>query len=101
MSQRILTYVSPEEYLRLERQAEYESEYLHGEIFAMSGASRAHRLITMNLSVELGQQLRGRPCEAYAGDMRLKVCSVGLYTYPDVCVVYGEPQFEDAELDTY
>ena len=100
MSQRILTYVSPEEYLRLERQAEYKSEYLNGEIFAMSGASREHNLLTVNIGRELSQQLRSRPCEAYMSDMRVKVRSVGLYTYPDVIVVCGEPQFEDHEVDT-
>src|ERR1041385_7127366 len=100
MSQRILTYISSEEYLRLERQAEYKSEYLNGEIFAMSGASRAHNLITANITGELRQQLRGRPCETYAGDMRVKVSASSFYTYPDVVVVCGEPQFEDSELDT-
>lgn len=100
MSQRILTYISPEEYLERERQAEYKSEYLNGEIFAMSGASRAHNLITMNLSVQFGLQLKGKPCEAYAGDMRLRVRSANFYTYPDLVVVCGTPQFEDRELDT-
>jgi Uma2 family endonuclease len=100
MSQRILTYISPEEYLRLERQAEYKSEYLNGEIFAMSGASRAHNLITMNIGSELSLQLVGRPCEAYGSDMRVKVASVGFYTYPDISVVCDEPIFEDAEVDT-
>src|SRR5437588_8086065 len=100
MSQRILTYISPDEYLRLERQAEYKSEYLNGEIFAMSGASREHNLLTVNIARELSQQLRGRPCESYASDMRVKVRANGLYTYPDVIVVCGEPQFEDQEVDT-
>jgi Uma2 family endonuclease len=100
MSQRLLTYISPEEYLQLERQAEYKSEYLNGEIFAMSGASRAHNLITVNISAELSGQLRGRPCEAYAGDMRVKIASVSFYTYPDIVAVCGEPCFEDAEFDT-
>jgi Uma2 family endonuclease len=100
MSQRILTYISPEEYLRRERQAEYKSEYLNGEIFAMSGASREHNLITVNIGAELNRQLRGKPCEAYTSDMRVKVRSNGLYTYPDVIVVCGEPQFEDKEVDT-
>ena len=49
---------------------------------------------------ELRQRLRGRDCEVYPGDMRVKVSPSGLYTYPDVAVVCGEPQFEDAELDT-
>ena len=100
MSQRILTYVSPDEYLRLERQAEYKSEYLNGEMFAMSGASRQHNLITVNIARELSQQLKGRPCEAYTTDMRVKVRSNTFYTYPDVIVVCGEPQFEDKEVDT-
>jgi Uma2 family endonuclease len=100
MSQRLLTYISPEEYLRRERLAEYKSEYLNGEIFAMSGASRAHNLVTINISREISQQLRGRPYETYASDMRVKVSSARFYTYPDVVVVCGEPRFEDSELDT-
>jgi Uma2 family endonuclease len=100
MSQRILIYVSPDEYLRLERQAEYKSEYLNGEIFAMSGASRQHNLVVGNVFGELRQQLRDRPCQAYVNDMRVKVRSNTFYTYPDVAVVCGEPQFEDKEVDT-
>ncbi|HYT50180.1 MAG TPA: Uma2 family endonuclease, partial [Pyrinomonadaceae bacterium] len=100
MSQRILTYISPEEYLRRERQAEYKSEYLNGEIFAMSGASREHNVITTNFSRELSSQLKGGPCEVYSSDMRVKVRSNGLYTYPDVIVVCDEPKFEDQEVDT-
>src|SRR2546429_1224082 len=100
MSQGILTYVSPDEYLRLERQAEYKSEYLNGEIFAMSGASRQHNLITGNIGAEFNRQLKGKPCEAYTSDMRVMVRSNGFHTYPDVIVVCGEPQFEDKEVDT-
>lgn len=100
MSQQIKPYISPQEYLRLERQAEYKSEYLNGEIFAMTGASRQHNLITLNISSSLLGQLKGRPCEVYAVDMRVKVRANGLYTYPDVAVVCGEPEFEDDSVDT-
>jgi len=100
MSQKILTFISPEEYLRRERQAEHKSEYLNGEIFAMGGASEAHNLIAGNIFGELRPQLRERPCRAYISDMRVKVRSNGLYTYPDVVVVCGEPEFEDEEVDT-
>jgi len=93
-------YLTPEEYLAQERRAEYKREYFKGEIFAMAGASREHNLIAGNLSRELGNQLRDRPCEVYQSDMRVKVSSTGLYTYPDVVVVCGEPRFEDAEADT-
>ncbi|MCL4204088.1 MAG: Uma2 family endonuclease [Pirellulaceae bacterium] len=92
--------LTPQEYLSRERRAETKSEYLRGEMFAMSGASREHNLIATNVSAELQQQLRERPCEVYQADMRVKVSPTGLYTYPDVTVVCGEPQFEDAEVDT-
>ena len=92
--------ISPEEYLALERQAETKSEYLDGEIFAMTGASRKHNRLSVNLTVALDSQLRARGCEVYVNEMRVKVSTTGLYTYPDVIVVCGEPQFEDAEVDT-
>jgi Uma2 family endonuclease len=93
-------YLTPQEYLALERRAERKSEYLRGEMFAMTGASREHNLIAANVSRELGQQLRERPCEVYQAGMRVKVSVTGLYAYPDVTVECGEPQFEDAEVDT-
>jgi Uma2 family endonuclease len=91
---------TPAEYLALERKALYKSEYLDGEIFAMSGASREHNLICVNISSAFHAQLSQRPCEVYVGDMRVKVSPTGLYTYPDVVVACEEPQFEDAEVDT-
>lgn len=93
-------YLTPQQYLARERRAETKSEYLRGEVFAMSGASRKHNLVATNVAGELRQQLRDRDCEVYPSDMRVKVSPTGLYTYPDVTVVCGEPEFEDAEVDT-
>jgi Uma2 family endonuclease len=100
MSRQIKPFITPEEYLALERTADYKSEYLHGEVFAMTGASRRHSLIAANISRTLGNQLVDRPCELYVSEMRVKVSASGLYTYPDVAVVCGEPKFEDGFLDT-
>ncbi|MGI9065913.1 MAG: Uma2 family endonuclease [Pyrinomonadaceae bacterium] len=100
MSRQIKSYITPEEYLALERKADYRSEYLHGEIFAMTGASREHNIIATNIVISLGNQLKGRPCELYVNEMRVKVDAVGLYTYPDVAVVCGEPELEDKYVDT-
>jgi Uma2 family endonuclease len=94
------TFVTPGEYLDLERKAEIRSEYIAGHIYAMSGASRRHNLIAGNLHGLIWNQLRGRACEAYMGDMRVKVSPTGMYTYPDLIVVCGEPRFEDAYADT-
>jgi Uma2 family endonuclease len=94
------TRMSVEEYLAFERQAPYKSEYFNGEVFAMSGASRRHNLISLNIGAELRAQLRQRPCEVYTSDMRVKITRTGLYTYPDVVVVCEEATFEDADVDT-
>lgn len=93
-------YLSPEHYLAIERRAETKSEYFAGEMFAMSGASEPHNVVTVNVSGELRALLRGRPCRSYASDMRVKVSATGLYTYPDVVVVCGERLFDDEQRDT-
>ncbi|MDS4069452.1 MAG: Uma2 family endonuclease [Candidatus Competibacter sp.] len=92
--------LSPEDYLALERSAEFKSEYFDGEIFAMTGASEPHNLIVVNTVRELGNQLKKRPCKVYASDMRVKVSPTGLYTYPDLVVVCGKAQFDDSHVDT-
>lgn len=99
MASEPLHRVSIGEYLALERRAETKSEYLHGEICAMAGASRNHNLIAGNSFAALHRQLRGRGCEVYTSDMRLLVSAVDLLTYPDVAVAC-DPQFADEEVDT-
>jgi Uma2 family endonuclease len=94
------TYVSPEDYLALERRNEFKSEYLDGEIQAMTGASREHNFIAGNVYVALRNLLRGKPCEVYISDIRVRIRAANIYTYPDVVVACGEPAFEDEEVDT-
>jgi Uma2 family endonuclease len=93
-------YLTPAEYLALERAAETKSEYLDGEMVAMTGASRNHNRITFDLGAELLRQLRDRPCEAFMNDMRVLIPATGLYTYPDVVVVCGEAALLDQHEDT-
>jgi Uma2 family endonuclease len=92
--------LSVEEYLALERQSEVKHEYLDGEVFAMTGASLRHNAIVRNLAGIFYNQLRSRPCKVYLADLRLRVTATGLYTYPDLVVVCGEPRLADAHLDT-
>ena len=87
-------YVTPEEYLHRERKADFRSEYFRGETFAMAGASANHNLIVSNCIQTLGQQLKKKPCRVYPSDLKLRVEATGLYTYPDLSVVCGEPQLE-------
>jgi Uma2 family endonuclease len=83
--------LTEEQYLIIERAAEFRSEFLDGEIFAMSGGSTNHARLQTNILVEISIGLRGSPCEAFGSDFRIKVSS-RMYTYPDVSVVCGEPR---------
>ncbi|MGE0434751.1 MAG: Uma2 family endonuclease [Planctomycetota bacterium] len=91
---------TPAEYLQRERAAEFRSEFYNGDIFAMSGGSRQHSIIAMNLARHLGNALADRRCQPFNSDMRVKVSDTGLYTYPDLSIVCDRQVFEDAEVDT-
>ncbi len=93
-------YITPEDYITRERKAKYKSEYFAGEIFAMSGASEAHNLIAGNVFAELHTQFKKRSCKVYNNDMRVKVSSTGLYTYPDIVALCNKPRFDDEQKDT-
>ena len=92
-------YVTPEEYLQREKDAEFRSEYFRGEMFAMAGASANHNLIVGNCVQTLGQQLKKKPCRVYPSDLKLRIEATGLYTYPDLSVVCGEPELECNGVD--
>lgn len=88
------------EYLELERAAEFRSELIEGEIVAMSGGSYEHSTVISNLVGELRNRLKGRPCRPTGSDLRVFAPESNLYTYPDVVVVCGQPQFLDDRRDT-
>lgn len=94
------TKLTAEEYLEFERKSEERHEFFAGETFAMSGAKRNHNKVVGNLSGLIWQHLKGKDCEFYPTDMRVFVPETGLYSYPDLVVVCGEPIFQDDVLDT-
>jgi len=94
------TLLTPEQYLEIERKAEFRSEYYQGEMFAMSGATRTHTTLVVNLTLDLGPQLRPGPCQLYIHDMRVKVSATGLYTYPDLVIACREERFMNTRQDT-
>jgi len=90
---------TPAEYLAIERAADRKSEYISGEMVAMSGVSRKHSLIKSQIEWLLRGQLEGRPCETHSSDLRVNVGTA--YFYPDIVVVCGEPKMlDDTFLDT-
>jgi Uma2 family endonuclease len=90
-------HLSPEEYLALERNAEFKSEYMDGVIYAMAGASERHNLVVANIIIALGGQLKGHPCRVYPSDLKVRTSNSKGFFYPGVSVVCGEIEFADDE----
>lgn len=93
-------YITPQEYLKFERESETKHEYYNGEIFDMSGASINHNMISVNILSSLHGKLKGKNCIPFGSDMRVYVSENGLYTYPDVSVYCGDVKLLDEEEDT-
>ena len=79
-----------EEYLEYENASQEKHEYYQGEIFAMSGPKVPHNIIAVNLTVLLGQKLKGKSCQPFNSDQRIYVPQNTLFTYPDISIVCGE-----------
>ena len=92
-------YYTPEEYLALERKAEFKSEYYDGRIYAMAGASDPHNVIAGNVITELNIGLKGKPCKPRPSDAKVRSDDEGLLSYPDVTVVCGKPEFYAGTTD--
>ncbi len=98
MASHPVSKLTEEQYLAIERAAEFKSEFFDGEMFAMSGASMNHGRLQRNILVELDHGLRGKGCEAFPSDLRVRVSS-RMYTYPDISVVCGDPLLADEHQD--
>src|SRR5947208_1973079 len=99
MSAQSLPRITPEEYLEAERAAEFKHEYYDGHMYAMAGGTLVHSLIIGNTTHALHEALKGRDCLVLPTELRLRVSYAGLYTYPDILVICGEPQFADNHAD--
>jgi Uma2 family endonuclease len=101
------TVYTEDEYLALERASQERHEYLDGQIYAMAGESLEHGDICMNLSRIVSTSLLGSPCRALSKDTKVRSGPIpksrystkGLYSFPDLVVVCGEPQFLDEHRD--
>jgi Uma2 family endonuclease len=93
-------HLSFDDWLEGERAAlEGRSEYLGGEVFAMTGASVAHNTIVGNIFGQLWTQMKGRPCQVYANDLKVRIRSADAGKYPDLIALCGEHQFQDGRRD--
>ncbi len=97
MSTQAARFLTPEQYLENENKAQYKSEYVDGEVFAMAGASPRHARLITNIVFAAEGRLRDRGCTAYANDLRLRIAGSNLFTYPDVMIVCGDLVISDID----
>ncbi len=93
------TFLTPEEYLEIERKAEFKSEYYAGEMFAMSGGAANHSFIGCNIIALLTAKLRGSSCRAANSGLRVCAAPHGPYYYPDAMILCGEIKYADNRQD--
>jgi len=92
-------FVSAEEYLRREREAEERHEFDNGRIYAMAGESPNHSRVCFSLAAIVSAQLKGKTCEGFSPNMKIGISAAGRFVYPDLSVVCGKPSFHDAHQD--
>jgi len=87
------------DYLDYERNAPERHEFLDGNVYAMAGESPRHSTICFNLYSIIGNQLRGKRCRGYSPNMKVASNEKGLYSYPDLAIVCGQPKYHDEKGD--
>ncbi|HEX8399238.1 MAG TPA: Uma2 family endonuclease [Pyrinomonadaceae bacterium] len=95
MQQLKKTHYTLEEYLELDYLSEEKIEYWDGNVFTLAGASVNHNRVLRNTLSALTVKLRGKPCEVFPSDMRVKVPAYPPYRYPDLSALCGEARFEN------
>jgi len=93
-------YITPDEYLAMERASEEKHEYYDGFVITMSGARLRHNRVARNLYAKIGSFLEDKECELLPSDMRVSTPNRDAFMYPDLSIVCGEPQLEDDKFDT-
>ncbi|TSA42189.1 MAG: Uma2 family endonuclease [Methylococcaceae bacterium] len=91
-------YISEADYLAMEKNSQERHEYIDGSIFAITGASRAHNQISINLVSLFHTQVKGTPCRVYMSDIKLKIANRKTYYYPDVMLGCSDRETDDYAL---
>ena len=91
--------ITAEEYLTIERNAPYKSEFLYGEIYAMAGGTTNHIKIISNTNTHIGNQLENTDCFTLPTKIKVRTAGAGFFSYPDVTIVCGPEQYHDTRRD--
>jgi Uma2 family endonuclease len=84
-----IALISIDDYLAGECTAQHKHEYAAGRVYMMAGASNEHNSLATSITVALGAQLRGKKCQPFNSDtkVRVQLATQTRFYYPDVMVV--------------
>lgn len=86
------------EYLAMEKTSPVRHEYVDGQIYAMTGTSKNHNRISVDLGARFNEHLVGGNCEAFVAEVKVRVRPT-VYYYPDVVVTCAPPVADEEEDD--
>lgn len=89
------THYTPEDYAELEKNSEERLEYFDGNVWSMAGATAKHEKLVGNTITALNVSLRGRNCDVFGSNLRVKVPVYMPYRYSHVTALCGEPVYEN------
>lgn len=89
------------EFVALEERSQTKHEYYRGEVFAMSGGSRAHARVHGNIYHFLRLRLAGTGCTPFNSDQRIYIPNIDWDTYPDASVICGERERDPNDPEGY
>jgi Uma2 family endonuclease len=92
-------FISPGEYLEMERASEEKHEYYDGYVEATHPASISHNRVSANLYVNIGNFLKDKKCEIFPSQLKVCTPSRDTYIYPDATIVCEEPESQDDKRD--
>jgi Uma2 family endonuclease len=92
---------TPEEYFGWEEKQLEKYEYIDGEVYAMSGGSKNHSLISVRFITLFSNHLEGGSCETGNSDLKVNIVATGNYTYPDVSVTCDDRDKTTTQYITY
>jgi Uma2 family endonuclease len=93
--------LTPEEYFAWEEKQLEKHEYIDGQVYAMSGGSKNHSLISVRFITLFSNHLEGGGCETGNSDLRVNIVETTNYTYPDVSVTCDERDKTTTQYITY
>jgi Uma2 family endonuclease len=93
--------LSPTEYFAWEEQQLEKYEYINGEVYAMSGGSKNHSLISVRFITLFSNHLETSNCEIGNSDLRVNITGTNNYTYPDVSVTCDNRDKTTTQYITY